>query len=72
MIYNDFNAKDLHAVIATKDADKISQYLTKYNLEVVGGMVKPIAAAITDWKLTEDYFDKRQLVRKILLNSALA
>lgn len=71
MIYNDFNAKDLHEVIATKDSEKIKQYLDKYNLEIVGGMVKPIPASISDWKLTEEYFDKRQLVRKILLNSAL-
>ena len=59
---------DLPKLIRDKDADKIVQLIKKHALKIESGKIK------IPKQISEDlfsYWDKRQLVRKILLNSAL-
>jgi hypothetical protein len=58
----------IHLAIKQKDTSSLVMLLKKYQLKIVDNKI-----VISDDQIKElyDYWDKRQLVRKILLNSAL-
>lgn len=66
-----FNKSDLDEIIKTKDKDKIQDFLTEWGLEQVDNKIMPNAENKLIWKNLYSHYDKRQLVTKISLNSAL-
>jgi hypothetical protein len=63
----DIDVEHLKNLIKTKDAPALKQYMQRYGLEIRDNK---IIASHTKVKEFADYWDKRQLVRKTLLNSA--
>jgi len=57
---------DLKKVIATGNASVIAEYMKKHKLEIRDNK---ITASQTECNMMEAYWDKRQLVKKINLNS---
>lgn len=51
------------------DVDSIVNFVHKYGLEVREGAIWVTEQNLAEWKDGEEYWDKRQLVKKILLNS---
>lgn len=65
----DFNLRELTSIMEYGDKSAFHEYLDRFNLKVENGaiMVKPEAK--NQWKEYYEFLDKRQLVRKIVLNS---
>lgn len=59
----------LKKLIESKDAVSLSQYIKENGLSLESNKIVATSSQI---KQSYEYHDKRQLVRKILLNSALA
>jgi hypothetical protein len=57
---------EVEGAIAAGDAAKLADLIEKYQLELDGDCVK---ASKEVQKRYEDFWDRRQLIRKILLNS---
>jgi lipoate-protein ligase A len=55
-------------LINTKNIDKLAAYMKANNLVIKGNKIVGSAENVSQ---ATEYWDKRQLVRKILLNSAL-
>ena len=55
-------------LINTKNVDKLSAYIKDNNLVIKGNKIVGTPENVSQ---AAEYWDKRQLVRKILLNSAL-
>lgn len=62
------NITDLKTALETKNAETIARYIKINNLKLVDNKLYADNQTIND---SVEYYDKRQLVRKILLNSAL-
>jgi hypothetical protein len=60
------------ATLQSNDVSQIKNYLTRYGLEVRDDKIVPSNETRSLWKDYVDSIDKRQLVRKILLNSAFS
>lgn len=63
----DIDVQYLRDLVKNKDAPALKQYMQRYGLEIKDGK---IVASTDKVKEFTEYWDKRQLVRKILLNSA--
>lgn len=59
----------LKKLIESKDAVSLSKYIKENGLSLESNKIVATSSQI---KQSYEYYDKRQLVRKILLNSALA
>lgn len=57
-------------LISKNDREELHEYMNRYDLTVVDGKIVPKKESLNKWKILSEYYDKRQLVRKILLNSA--
>ena len=65
-----FDNNELEKVIATKDKGNILEFLDQWGLMVSNGKIHPKDEYIGLWDDAYEYWDKKQLVTKILLNSA--
>jgi DNA polymerase elongation subunit (family B) len=65
-----FDITLLNKMVSVGDIDEIRRYMDKYGLCVTEGKIRPRSEYMDIWNKLQDYLDKRQLVRKILLNSA--
>lgn len=70
-IIRTFSKNDLERVLNTKDDTSIKQYLEKYGLHIKDDKIYPTVESEKIWRIHQSNTDKLQLVRKILLNSAL-
>jgi len=59
----------IHSIIKQANKEELIEYLNKYDLEVKDGAIFVKEENLPEWKEAEEYWDKRQLVRKINLNS---
>lgn len=62
------DVQELKEAIKAKDTQKVAALMKQYNLRLVDGK---ITAEPATTKLYYEYWDRRQLVKKISLNSAL-
>ena len=60
----------LSKVLATKDILLIKQFLDEWGLQIYDNKIRPMKEYIGLWNDLFSYFDKKQLVKKISLNSA--
>lgn len=65
-----YNAAELKTVLDSKDDAAILTFLAQWGLEVRNKAIFPTADTKYAWSEVYGYFDKRQLVKKINLNSA--
>lgn len=65
-----FTRDELMQVLATADVGKIDAFLGEYGLQIVDKKIVPIKEVEKLWKMSAQYWDKQQLVKKISLNSA--
>ena len=65
-----FKMADLQQVLATGVKEDILQFLTRWGLTIKSGKIVPAEDSKAAWGDVYEYFDKKQLVRKISLNSA--
>jgi len=66
----DFDYSIVKNFIDLKKKEELINYINQFGLEIKYKKIIPKAEFISRWRETESYWDKRQLVRKILLNSA--
>jgi len=66
----DFDYSIVKNFIDLKQKEELINYINQFGLEIKYKKIIPKAEFISRWRETENYWDKRQLVRKILLNSA--
>ena len=66
----EFKIKKLHELLATGKVELIKDFMFRWGLEVRDRKIYPKKEYIKYYKTAEEYWDKRQLVRKINLNSA--
>jgi hypothetical protein len=60
------DVSDIEDAMSQGDAEKLASLIKKYNLKIDGNK---ISADDHISKEYEDYWDRRQLIKKILLNS---
>lgn len=65
-----FEKKWLDKILETKDVFKIKEFLKEWGLEVKDKKIAPKEEYKNLWKDLYSYYDKKQLVKKINLNSA--
>ena len=65
-----FKMTDLQQVLATGVKEDILKFLTRWGLAIKSGKIVPAEDSKAAWGDVYEYFDKKQLVRKISLNSA--
>ena len=65
-----FRIDDLKSVLSSGNKSEIINFLSKWGLTVKQGEICPSDESKTAWDDVYEYFDKKQLVRKISLNSA--
>jgi hypothetical protein len=65
-----FRIQMLHDVLNTNDVEKIKSFLSEFGLVISNNKIIPDEKYKSLWKIVGDNRDRRQLVRKILLNSA--
>lgn len=65
----DFNLRELTAIMEYGDKSAFHEYLDRFNLIVENGAIVVKPEAKDQWKEYYEFLDKRQLVRKIVLNS---
>lgn len=65
-----FKKSELDNVLKTKDKNIILSFLNKFGLCIKDKKIYPMEEYKDIWLEIYKYFDKHQLVRKILLNSA--
>lgn len=64
----EFRHDELNDVLESNDIDEISQFLNRWGISVShDGTLNPINKEV--WSTAEAYWDKQQLIKKILLNS---
>jgi len=66
----DFDYSIVKNFIDLNQKEELINYINQFGLEIKYKKIIPKAEFISRWRETESYWDKRQLVRKILLNSA--
>lgn len=66
--YIDFGS--LMEAIENNDAESLNTFMRDYSLVVKNGSLFPSDAIVNKWKMAEEFWDKKQYVKKILLNSA--
>ena len=66
----EFKSSELHEILETADVSIITEYLNTWGLAVTDGKIQPTTDNETAWSDVHEYFDKKQHVRKISLNSA--
>ena len=66
-----FEFNYLIKALETKDKFAIIKFLTEWGLEIKNKKIVPMEQYISIWKEIYQYWDKKQLVKKINLNSAL-
>lgn len=66
---NEFKLADLKAIMESGDKIQFHEYLDQFNLKIENGAVTVKSEYKEQWEFHYDFLDKRQLVRKILLNS---
>lgn len=66
----EFKIKKLRELLADGKVEFIRDFMFRWGLEVCDGKIYPKKEHIKKYKAAEEYWDKRQLVRKINLNSA--
>ena len=65
-----FKIADLQQVLAAGDKEDILKFLMRWGLVIKSGKIVPAEDSKAAWGDVYEYFDKKQLVRKISLNSA--
>ena len=65
-----FKMTDLQQVLAAGGKEDILKFLTRWGLAIKSGKIVPAEDSKAAWGDVYEYFDKKQLVRKISLNSA--
>ena len=65
-----FKIADLQQVLAAGVKEDILKFLTRWGLTIKTGKIVPAEDSKAAWGDVYEYFDKKQLVRKISLNSA--
>jgi hypothetical protein len=65
-----FKMTDLQQVLAAGVKEDILKFLTCWGLTIKSGKIVPAEDSKAAWDDVYEYFDKKQLVRKISLNSA--
>ena len=65
-----FRIDELKSVLSSGHKSEIINFLSKWGLTVKQGKICPSDESKTAWDDVYEYFDKKQLVRKISLNSA--
>lgn len=65
-----FKMADLQQVLAAGVKEDILKFLTRWGLVIKSGKIVPAEDSKAAWDDVYEYFDKKQLVRKISLNSA--
>jgi hypothetical protein len=65
-----FKRTDLSEVLKTKDKNIILNFLNKFGLHIKNRKVLPKEEYKDIWAEVYKHYDKQQLVKKILLNSA--
>jgi DNA polymerase elongation subunit (family B) len=70
MKLTEFKLTVLMDLISKNDRTGLHEYMNEFDLEIRDGKIVPKKESYQEWKLLSEYYDKRQLVRKILLNSA--
>lgn len=63
----DIDINKLNSLIQSKDAKKIALYMENHNLKIKDGKIVCIDKSYVDEKIR--FWEKRQLVKKINLNS---
>lgn len=66
----EFKLSSVQEFISKKDRNGLHVYLKQFGLEIRDGKIVPKSEHMQEWKQLVEFYDKRQLVRKILLNSA--
>ncbi len=66
----EFKIKKLKELLADGKIEFIRDFMFRWGLEVRDGKIYPKKEHVKKYKAAEEYWDKRQLVRKINLNSA--
>lgn len=69
MNLHSFNLSKMQSYIDSRDSDGLKNYISEFGLEIRDGKILPTQHDLKQWKEYADFYDKRQLVRKILLNS---
>lgn len=65
-----FDFSYLDSLIESRNKEELQRYISEFGLEIRDKKIIPKVEHVDAWRLAADYWDKRQLVRKILLNSA--
>jgi hypothetical protein len=65
-----FKKSDLDSVLKEKDKNNIISFLNKFGLCIKDKKIYPKDEYKDIWNEAYKYFDKQQLIKKILLNSA--
>jgi DNA polymerase elongation subunit (family B) len=65
-----FNRADLDQMISTQNVDMMRDYINTWGLEIIDKKLYPTKQYKKLWSDLFQYYDKQQLVKKILLNSA--
>lgn len=65
-----FNIGMLNEVLKSSDAEKIRSFLSEWGLTIINNKISPDEKYKPLWEIVHSNLDRRQLVRKILLNSA--
>ena len=66
---NDYDLKELEALVEEGDEFKIITYILEYNLDLIDNRIIPNKVKMVEYKASEVLMDMRQHSRKILLNS---
>ena len=66
----EFNRSELDEIIKSKNLNNIKSFLEEWGLEIRDKKIYPKEIYNQIWKELYEYYDKFQLVKKILLNSA--
>jgi hypothetical protein len=70
MNLQNFNLSTVKNFIDARDTNGLKTYISEFGLEIREGKILPMTEHLAAWQNLHDFYDKRQLVRKILLNSA--
>lgn len=65
----EYDTNKVNDFIQNKDKIGLVEYITGFGLEIRDRSIHPMEAYKSVWGLAMEYWDKRQLVKKILLNS---
>lgn len=69
MNLQEFNLSKVEEYIKNNDKNGLVEYISKFGLEIKNNKIQPSVSYIKQWNELHEFYDKRQLVKKIVLNS---